>query len=156
MNVKTLILILLLAMAGFLFYDYATSQFSPDAMAYKRFANAVLEGDVARVRNMAANESVMDAMNAITQRNDLINGKPRFVYYTFLRKIPSEDGNRVDFTVRQSIRVDPPGSDSFLGSEVRRDQHVVTLERDGPAWKVAHFEDMPTRNFRMEREHRQR
>lgn len=156
MNVKTLILLLLLALAGFLFYDYATSQYSPDAMAYKRFANAVMEGDASRVRSMAADDSVMDAIQAAGHRLEWINGEPRFVYYTFLRRMPSEDGSRVDLTVRQSIRVDPEGSDSFFGTEIRRDQHRVTLEREGPTWRVTQFEDSPTRSYRIEREHHRR
>ena len=46
--------------------------------------------------------------------------------------------------VQQIIRIDPPGTDSFFGSEVKREIHTVTLIQDQSAWKVESFQDAAT------------
>lgn len=144
MNLKTLLLVGLLGLAGYFCYNFIVTNYNQPAIAYKRFASALLDGDSARARPQALNDEAMNPFNFHSDRQRWLNGKKRFVWYTFLDRRYSDDGNTVTLVVRQTVRVDPPGSDSFFGTEVRQDRHFVTLVLDQSAWKIKRFEDSAT------------
>lgn len=141
MNLKTLLVVGLLAIIGYYGYDFAVTQFSQPAMAYKRYATAVLDNDRTRAKALVIGDDALAAFAFNNERQSWLNGEHRFVWYTFLDQRMSGDGDRATLVVRQTVRVDPPGSDSFFGTEVRQDRHFVTLEQDQSSWKVVSFED---------------
>lgn len=144
MKLKTLLLLMLFAVAGYYGYSFAVTQFNQPAITYKRYADALMDGDRARAKSIVASDDALRPFDAAAQRRDRLNGESRFVWYTFLNQRFSPDGNSVTMTVKQTVRVDPEGSDSFFGTEIRKDRHTVTLVKDQSSWKVTQFEDSAT------------
>ncbi len=144
MKLRTLIFLILLGIGGYYSYNFAVTQFNQPALVYKRYADALLEGDRSRAKTLAVNEAALSAFNAQAERRERLDGEERFVWYTFLNQQFSNDGKTVTMVVKQTVRVDPPGSDSFFGTEIRKDRHIVTLVQDQSAWKVQQFEDSAT------------
>lgn len=141
MKLKTLLLLAILGAAGYYAYGFAVTQYNQPALAYKRFAAALMEGDRARAKSQAYDDDALTPFNFHAERMSRLDGEQRFVWYTFLNQKFSEDGNSVTMVVRQTVRVDPPGTDSFFGTEVRKDRHTVTLIKEQSAWKIQRFDD---------------
>ena len=144
MKLKTLILLAVLGAAGYYAYGFAVTQYNQPALAYKRYAAALMEGDAARAKSQALDEEALIPFQYHDRRMRRLGGEKRFVWYTFLDQNFAEDGKSVTMVVRQTVRVDPPGSDSFWGTEVRKDRHIVTLVKEKSAWKVKRFDDSAT------------
>lgn len=144
MKLRTLIFIILLGIGGYYGYQFAVTQFNQPALIYKRYADALLEGDRSRAKTLVVNEAALAPFDAQAARREMLGGEERFVWYTFLDQKFSNDGNTVTMVVKQTVRVDPSGSDSFFGTEIRKDRHIVTLTKDQSAWKVQQFEDAAT------------
>jgi hypothetical protein len=144
MKLKTLILLLFLAGVGYAFYGYATTHFSQPALAYKRYASALIDGDSARVKNIIATDQALRAFSVHDARMQRLGGEPRLMWYEFLSRRDSADGNTVQLVVLCHVRVDPKGEDTYIGAEDRRDRHLVTLVKENSAWKIASFEDSST------------
>lgn len=151
MKLRTLLYLILFALGGYYAYDFTVTQFNQPALAYKRFASAVMDGDMTRGQGQVQGREALNAFSAHQIRQEQLNGTPRFTWYTFLDQTTSPDGNSVTLIVRQSIRVDPPETSSLFGTEVRRDRHVVTLVRDKSNWKVQQFEDTSTQLYNSRR-----
>lgn len=151
MKLKTFVFLIIFGAFGYWAYGYITTQFSQEAMAYKRYAEALLDGDGSKVQNLVTGDLGKKPFMANRIRQDRIGGDVRFTYYEFLSHQYSEDRKTVTMRVRQSIRVDPPGQDSFFGKEVRRELHTVTLVRDQSAWKVEQFQDAATSEYSSEK-----
>ncbi|WOO39456.1 hypothetical protein [Rubellicoccus peritrichatus] len=144
MKLKTLLLLAILGAAGYYAYGFAVTQYNQPALAYKRYAAALMEGDRARAKSQAVDDEALVPFQYHAQRMSRLDGEQRFVWYTFIDQRFSEDGNSVTMVVRQTVRVDPPGSDSFFGTEIRKDRHTVTLIKDQSAWKIKRFDDSAT------------
>ena len=86
MKLKTLILLLLLAGVGYAFYGYATTHFSQPALAYKRYASALIDGDSARVKNIIATDQPLRAFTVHDARMQRLGGEPRLMWYEFLSR----------------------------------------------------------------------
>lgn len=152
MKLKKLIGILVVGTVGFFGYKFLVTNFSSEAMVYKRFANAVIDGESSRIKTIVSREgNAMDAFQARKQRQELINGEVRFTWYEFKDKRVSPDGDYVNMTIVQNMRVDPPGEDTFYGTEVRKDRHTVTLKKNQSSWLIEDFEDTPTSQYRAEK-----
>ncbi len=149
MRLRTLLLIVVLAVIGYQAYMYLTVHLSQDVMVYKRFANAVLAGEASKVRSLIGDPSVDDAFLATLERDELFPGEIRFSFYTVLQRKVSADGRTVELRVRQLVRYDPEGADTYFGVDSHRDIHTVILQRDGSAWKIVEFADTPTQRFRV-------
>ena len=149
MKLKTLLLLILLVIAGYFVYDFATTQFSPTAMAYKRYAQALLDGDISRARTKVLNKDALIPFAAEAERREFIGGRLRFVWFDVVEERASADGQTKTLIVNQILRVDPEGYDSFFGTEVKRDRHVVVLVKDRAAWKIKSFSDSATRSHRI-------
>ncbi|MEO0793581.1 MAG: hypothetical protein AAFX93_00375 [Verrucomicrobiota bacterium] len=151
MKLKNLIAILIVGFLGYFGYKYLVTNFSSEAMVYKRFANALLDGDSARIKGILTEDrSALEAFEAGTFRDKLVNGDVRFSWYEFKDKRVSADGNTVTLIVVQNLRVDPPGSDTFYGEETRRDKHEVTLVKNQSSWEVESFRDTATSRYRAD------
>lgn len=150
MKLKNLILILLFGGLGYFGYTYLVTNFSSEAMVYKRFAGALLDGESSRVKQLVTDQSVLEPFQAREQRENFLNGDVRFTWYSFKDKVVSEDGNTITLTVLQNARVDPPGQDTFYGAEVRTDRHVVTLKKFQSSWQISSFQDTPTMQYKAE------
>lgn len=149
MKLKNLIGILIVGAVGYFGYKFLVTNFSSEAMVYKRFANALVDGEPARVKALASKDgTAMDAFQASKQRQDLINGEVRFTWYEFKEKLESPDGKTLTLVVVQNMRVDPPGEDTFYGTEVRKDRHTVVLKKNQSSWQIQSFEDTPLTNYR--------
>lgn len=149
MKLRTLLLIVVLGLIGYQSYLYLSVHLSQDVMVYKRFANAVLSGEASKVRGVIGDPGVDDAFLATFERDELFPGTIRFSFYTVLNRRVSSDGRTVELRVRQVVRFDPPGVDTYFGAETQRDIHTVILRREGAAWKVIEFADSPTQRFRV-------
>lgn len=149
MRLRTLLLIVVLGLIGYQAYLYLSVHLSQDVMAYKRFANAVLAGEASQVRALIGDPNVDDAFLATVERDDLYPGTIRYSFYTILNRRVSSDGRTVELRVRQLVRYDPEGVDTYFGTESHRDIHTVILRREGAAWKVIEFTDSPTQQFRV-------
>ncbi len=144
MKLKTLLLLILLGIVGYMAYDYLVVQLSQEALVYKRYMGAVMDNNSQRARQYVSGEQPMKAFEAHGYRVQQWNGDPRWVTYRFLSRDLSPDGNTMRMRVRQHARVDPPGVTTFWGQEERRDLHTVVLVRERSVWKVSHFEDSAT------------
>lgn len=149
MRLRTLLLMVVLGLIGYNAYDYLSVHLSPDVMAYKRFANAVLAGEASNVRALIGDPAVDDAFLATVERDELYPGKIRFSFYTVLSRRFSPDGNTVELKVRQQVRYDPPWAETLIGAESHRDIQYAVLRREGGIWKVVEFTDTPTQRFRV-------
>lgn len=145
MKLKTLLLLILMGIVGYMAYDYLTVQLSQDALAYKRYMAAIIDNNAQRVRQNVSGEQPMKGLEAHGYRLQYWNGEPRWVTYNFLSRSLSPDGNTVRMRVRQNVRVDPPGITTYWGKEERRDIHTVVLVKERSVWKVSYFEDSATR-----------
>lgn len=141
MKLKSLLLLILFGVLGYWLYDYGTTQFSQEVMTYKRYASALLEGDASKVKNFISNNDALKPFQDQKARMEFLNGEQRFVWYRVDHKRFSQDRKTVDLRVTQWVRVDPPGADSFFGTEVRKDVHNVTLVKEQSAWRVERFRD---------------
>ncbi|GHB99085.1 hypothetical protein [Cerasicoccus arenae] len=150
MKLKNLIGIIVLGAAGYFGYTFLVTNFSAEAMVYKRYASALLDSEPSRIKTLVADNSALEPFKAGQQRKDLINGEVRFTWYEFKDKKFSNDGKSVTLTVLQKMRVDPPGEDTFYGTVVRSDRHVVVLEKFQSSWRIRSFEDTPMMNYRAE------
>lgn len=144
MKLKTLVFLIIVGIGGYYGYQFATTQFNQPALTYKRYAEALLKDDRARAKTLAFDDEALIPFTAAAERREKLNGEKRFVWYEFLNQQFSEDGKTVTMVIKQTVRVDPPGADSFFGTEIRKDRHMVTLVQEQSAWKVKHFEDSAT------------
>lgn len=147
MRLRTLLLLIVLGLVGYHAYTYSVTQFNQAALTYKRYVGALMEADQSRARAQALDDQALIPFQSHQLRRQYWGGEPRWTFYQFDSLRYSEDRNSVVMVVRQIVRVDPPGEDSFWGTEVRRDRHLVRLEKRGSAWKVAHFEDRATQEW---------
>ncbi|WP_309387792.1 hypothetical protein [Cerasicoccus frondis] len=148
MKLKSLIGILFVGVVGYVGYTYLVSNFSSEAMVYKRYADALLDAEPSRIKQLVTSPAVLEPFKAREQRKDFVNGDIRFTWYNFKDKTKSEDGNTVTLVVLQNMRVDPPGQDTFYGTEVRTDRHTVTLKKFQSSWQVDSFSDTPTTQYK--------
>ncbi|WP_309397687.1 hypothetical protein [Cerasicoccus maritimus] len=155
MKLKNLVAIIIVGSLGYLGYTYLVTNFSSEAMVYKRYADALLDGEPSRIKQLVTGQDVLFPFQAREQREDFLNGEVRFTWYNFKNKVVSPDGNTVTLTVVQNVRVDPPGTDSFYGKEVRSDRHVVTLKKFQSSWQISSFADTPTAEFKAEQSAKQ-
>ncbi|MEM8550118.1 MAG: hypothetical protein AAGF10_04950 [Verrucomicrobiota bacterium] len=144
MTLKKLFTLLILGALGYWAYLFISENFNQPALAYKRFAEVLLDGDSGLAKPMVAADQPLTAFKSHAERMKRLNGEPRFTWYDFISRQNSADGKTVSFVVRQIVRVDPPGEDTYFGTEVRSDLHYITLVQDQSAWKVASFEDATT------------
>lgn len=145
MKLKNLIGLIILISVGYFGYTFLVTNFSSEAMVYKRYAEALLESEPTKVKPLMDPEgNAMEAFSANKERKDFLNGDVRFTWYEFKDKKVSPDGNFVTLTVVQNVRVDPPGADTFYGTEVRRDRHVVELRKHQSTWRIVSFGDTAT------------
>lgn len=150
MKLKNLVAIIIVGSLGYLGYTYLVTNFSSEAMVYKRYAEALLDGEPSRIKQLVTDQGVLLPFSAREQREDFLNGEVRFTWYSFKNKVVSADGKTVTLTVLQNVRVDPPGTDTFYGKEVRTDRHVVTLEKFQSSWQISSFADSPTASYKAE------
>jgi len=155
MKLKNLIGILVIGAVGYFGYKFLVTNFSGEAMVYKRYAEALIDGEPSRIKQLVTREgNAMEAFKARKQREDIINGEVRFTWYEFKDKKVSEDGNTITLVVLQKMRVDPSGDDTFYGTEVRKDRHTVVMKKFQSSWQVESFEDTATMNYRASQSER--
>ncbi|HQU09495.1 MAG TPA: hypothetical protein PLV25_06005, partial [Opitutales bacterium] len=97
---------------------------------------------------LVLNAQGLEAFKYAQQRAKLYEGKRRLIYYWVLAEDGSEADGQVSWRVQQTVRLDRPGEDSYLGNDSVEDIHYVTLKQTGNgAWKVASFEDAGMRGY---------
>lgn len=144
MKIKSIIWLIVLGLAGYAGYGYLSKHFNQPALAYKRYVDALMTGDSSRVESLIAGKQAKDAFKAHEERMKRLGGEARLTFYDFLMRNDSADGNTVTLVVQHIVRVDPPGKDTYFGTEVRRDRHTVTLVKEQSMWKITSFEDSAT------------
>lgn len=144
MSMKKLLGLIAFGFVTYFCFQYLAAHFSADAMVYKRYADALLDNEITRVRPLIGGHGAEIPFQASRERREFVGGEIRFAWYEFLVKEYSADGNTARLTVVQNLRVDPPGEKSFLGTETRRDEHSVILVRESTSWKVQSFSDAAT------------
>ena len=147
MRFRTVLLFVVVALAGYIGYGYAASHFNRASLVYQNFANALVRGDADKARLFAWDGSALNAFNYSAQRNhDLQGGQIKFEYYDISSFFYSEDGDTATIEAVHTVRVDPPGTSSVFGAvAVSIPERVEVEQRDG-LWKVKRFDDYYTLN----------
>lgn len=148
MNLKKLILLLLLGVAGYWAYGYFTTNFSQEMIAYKRYANALLDNEPSRARTVIQGDQPSQAFANYSRRQERMPGEIDFVYYEVLSKVKVEETGTTTLTVRQKVYYDPEGVDTFKFAlwkkQIWQDVHTVQMRMNQSAWKVINFSDFFT------------
>jgi len=144
MKLKTLFLLLLFGGIGYFGFVFISENYNQPAMAYKRYVEALMKDDRSTAKHLTVGELALTPFDTYSERMASIGGEPRFTWFDFRSQTRSADGKQATLVVNYIIRYDPPGEDSYIGTEVWRDQHMVTLVQDQSAWKVVRFEDSAT------------
>ncbi len=141
MKLKTFIFLLFVGGIGYFGFVFISENYNQPAMAYKRYVEALMKGDSSTAKHLVADEKALRPFGAHEERMSRIGGEPRFTWFDFRSHVRSEDDKTATLVVKFIVRYDPPGEDSYFGTEVWRDQHIVTLVKDQSSWKVLSFED---------------
>jgi hypothetical protein len=133
---------IILALAGYFGYGYATEHFNQPALIYKDFADAVIANDLDQARNFASAGAAQSAFQNSARRHLLLGqGDIKLTYYTINSFYYSDSGDAATIDAVQTVRVDPPGANSVFGqSSVSFPEHAELEFRDG-LWKVKSFSD---------------
>ncbi|MGJ3243804.1 MAG: hypothetical protein ACFE0O_12750 [Opitutales bacterium] len=142
MKLKTALSLLIFGTLGYFGYDTFTTHTSGEVMAYKNYAKALLKNDKAAAQKLVVDKTGLKPFDFHEKRMKAFRGgEIRFTYYQVLSQRYSTDRDRVSMRIRQVSRIDPPDVESFFGTEVVKQIHVVDMEKEKSAWKVTRFHD---------------
>lgn len=139
--VRRILFLFILAGVGFYTYDVVKDHTALEVIAFKQYSAAVLDNDMLAARKLVKNDIALHPLRYREKRQDAINGDVRFVWYDIRKLKRSDTGRNTTLQVRQTIRYDPPGHDSFWGTDKIINHQFVTMEKEKSAWKVIDYRD---------------
>lgn len=148
-NFKKLILWLVLGFGAYYGIEYYRVQSSGDVVAYKRFAQALLNGRLDRAQLTSSGELVAKLNQSRRERDAIYSGQYIvFTHYEIHARRVSPDGKTAFITGDQVCRVNPPGIDTLWGQNEIRVRQSVKLEYKHHLWKVTDFVDPAAKKLR--------
>jgi hypothetical protein len=133
----------LLLFAGIGYYGYSTLRphVSQEVIAFKQYSEALRDGNLSRARDMVANERMLEPFRKSGPRGEAVEGHIRLVYHKIRSLSRNADGNATRLVVRQIIRYDPPGEQTFWGKEELVNTQYATLVEEQSSWKIDNYQD---------------
>jgi hypothetical protein len=147
MRIRTVLLFVIVALAAYSGYGYASTHFNRASLVYQNFAAALMRDEVDKARLFAWDGNALAAFNYSSERNrDLQGGQIKFEYYVINSLYYNEDGSIATIEAVHTVRVDPPGTSSVFGAvAVSIPERIEVEQRDG-LWKVKRYDDSYTMN----------
>ncbi|MEM1223993.1 MAG: hypothetical protein AAGH40_14680 [Verrucomicrobiota bacterium] len=142
MKPKKLITWAIIAFLGYQIFGFVKNHTSPQVIAYKRFANAVMKGDLAIAQDRAVEGYAREVMANQGARRELFKGYDIvFTYYAIKSINVDESGTSASVFAEQVSRVNPDHVNTLWGEEEIRIRHSVRLVRKNDVWLVTSFSD---------------
>jgi len=135
---------MLMVFAGLTYYgfDVVRVHSLQEVIAFKQFSEAVLEGNRRAGFKMVTDPKKGLGMFKIRkQRMKAFRGKTRYSYYSIRSITRSADGKIANLNVDQITHLDPPGMDTFFGTEKIVNRQVVTMVMTKSSWKIQSYQD---------------
>ena len=139
--VRRLVSILLLIAFGYYAYNMVRVHTSHEVIAFKQFSSALMENDRMAAKKLVVGDRQLEPFSKRAKRDEALRGDVRWTYYKIRNFRRSEDGKTSTLRVRQIIRLDPPGMDSFFGTEKIINIQDVVLVSPKSAWKIEQYRD---------------
>ncbi|MEM8866703.1 MAG: hypothetical protein AAGC73_00390 [Verrucomicrobiota bacterium] len=142
MKPKKLITWAIVAFLGYQLFGYVKEHTSPQVIAYKRFANAVMNGNLAIAEDRAVEGYARQVMASQAAREELFDGYDVvFTYYEVKSISVDPSGTSATVHAEQVTRVNPEHESVLWGKEAIRIRHSVRLVKDKDVWLVTNFTD---------------
>lgn len=139
--VRKIIYLMVLLVVGYWAYDTVRLHTSQEVIAFKQYSEALLDYDGYAARKLVANEDALRPFKINTKRKEELRGDIRFVWYSIKSVKRSKDNRTANISVKQIIKIDPPGFKSFLGTEERINNISVTMVCPKSQWQVQNYSD---------------
>jgi type IV secretory pathway VirB3-like protein len=139
--VRRVFFLLVFLVAGYYGYNVLKPHLTQEATAFKRYSNALMDGSKGKARELAATDYALAPFASLERRRDAIQGDVRLVFHRIRSLRTTDDGNAAKLVVRQIIRYDPPGQNTFWGAEELVNNQHVTMVREQSFWKVESYQD---------------
>lgn len=139
--VRRVFYLLLFLGIGYYGYIFVTPHLTQEAVAFKRYSNALKDGQLGKVHDLIEGDYAKKPFEQRTKRDHAVDGEIRLVYHRIKVLNLSEDGMTANISVRQVIRYDPPGVSSLLGETEMINFQTATLVREQSSWKVSKYQD---------------
>lgn len=139
--VRRVFFLVIVLTLGYYGYAVVRPHLTQEAVAFKRYSNALRDGDLYKATEVIADDYAKLPFQHRTKRDEAIDGEIRFVYHRIRNLVNAEDGKSASITVRQIIRYDPPGVESFFGTETMVNVQQAKLFREQSSWRVVRYTD---------------
>lgn len=127
---------------GYYALEYVRTHTSPEVVAYKRFAKALMQEDLYSLRQASSPELTAKVYSQQSERMKSYQGyRILFSYYKVINRVRASDGKSATIVVDQVSRLSPEGHAGIWGERELRVRHRVQLEQTGYSWRVTDFVD---------------
>ena len=140
-QVRNVFYLLVLIAVGYLAFNVVRIHTRQEVIAFKNFSSALMDGNQKKGRKLIVGKSALEPFLKRKKCNEALRGEVRITYYKIRNIRCGKDGKTANLEIRQAIRLDPPGSDTLLGTEVVFNNQRVTMVQRESKWMIEKYSD---------------
>ncbi len=137
--VRRILFLFISVLAGLYVFNVVRLHSAQEVIAVKLYSRALLDRDGQAARSLVSEKAALEPFRARTRRDEAFRGNIRWVTYRIKKIDRHEKFTKLE--VQQVIRLDPPGTDSFMGTEILINKMQATMVSSHSSWKVKSYRD---------------
>jgi len=137
--VRRILYLIILVLGGVILFNFVRDHSAQEVIAIKQYSRALLDRDSLAARNLVSGPEALKPFSIRKKRDEALRGKIRWVTYQI--KDIHRGERSTTLNINQIIRLDPPGQDSFWGTEKIINNLRATMVQPHSSWKVRSYRD---------------